>query len=72
MPRRNLTSLELYSQQPILLYYKGFVYALSQSETTKPQLEQCRSYRTKRSINYNDALRPYIVWGGGAASVVYM
>ena len=28
-----------------------------------PKLEKCRLYRTKRSINYNDALRPYIVWG---------
>ena len=30
-----------------------------------PKLEKCRSYRTKRYINYNDALRPNIlvVWG---------
>ena len=28
-----------------------------------PKLEKCRSYRTKRSINYKGALRPYIVWG---------
>ena len=30
-----------------------------------PKLEKCRSYRTKRYINYSDALRPNIlvVWG---------
>ena len=30
-----------------------------------PKLEKCRSYHTKRYINYNDALRPNIlvVWG---------
>ena len=28
-----------------------------------PKLQKGRSYRTKRSINYNDALRPYTVWG---------
>ena len=25
-----------------------------------PELEKCKSYRTKRYINYNDALRPNI------------
>ena len=35
-PRRNSISLELYSKQPILLViYKCFVYALSQSENYK-------------------------------------
>ena len=30
-----------------------------------PKLEKCRSYLTKRYINYNDALRPNILvfWG---------
>ena len=28
-----------------------------------PKLKKCRSYRTKRSLNSNNALRPNIVWG---------
>ena len=33
-----------------------------------PKLEKCRSYLTKRYINYNEALRPNIlvVWGAYA------
>ena len=32
-----------------------------------PKLEKCRSYGTKRYINYNDALLPNILVVGGAA-----
>ena len=38
------------------------------SETKGPKLEKCRSYPTKRSINYNDALQFYIVWENCAAN----
>ena len=34
-PKRNITSLELYYLY--YWYYKAFVFALSQSETTRPQ-----------------------------------
>ena len=34
-----------------------------------PKLKKCRSYRTKRFINYNNALRPNIVWEHCAASM---
>ena len=36
-----------------------------------PKLEQSRSYPTKRSITYHDALRPYIVWGAWLGRYIF-